>query len=57
MTRPEYKGQGMARYLLKRSINALIAQGYSHLELLVTDGNTPAQTLYTSLGFQEIPAV
>ncbi|MBE0635550.1 GNAT family N-acetyltransferase [Candidatus Bipolaricaulota bacterium] len=57
MTRPEYKGQGMARYLLKRSINALIAQGYSHLELLVTDGNTPAQTLYASLGFQEIPAV
>ena len=57
MTRPEYKGQGMARYLLKRSINALIAQEYSHLELLVTDGNKPAQALYASLGFQKIPAV
>lgn len=57
MTQPEYKGEGMARYLLKRSINALITRGYSHLELLVTDGNAPAQGLYASLGFQEIPIV
>lgn len=54
MTRPEYKGQGMARFLLKRSINALVGQEHSRLELIVTDGNEPAQKLYRSLGFQEI---
>lgn len=56
MTQPEFKGQGMARFLLKRSINALLDTGYSHLTLIVTDGNEPAQNLYSSLGFQEIPA-
>ena len=56
MTRPEHKGHGMARFLLKRSINTLIDQGYLRLTLIVTDGNKPAQNLYSSLGFQEIPA-
>ena len=55
MTRPEYKGQGMAQFLLKRSINALVDRGHSQLELIVTDGNEPAQLLYSSLGFQELP--
>ena len=56
MTRPEHKGQGMARFLLKQSINALIDQGHSQLTLIVTDGNRPAQNLYGSLGFRELPA-
>ncbi len=56
MTRPEFKRQGMARFLLKRSINALIDQGYSQLTLIVTKGNIPAKDLYTSLGFQEFSA-
>jgi len=56
MTHPESKGQGMARFLLKRSINALMNQGYSQLELIVTEGNGPAQNLYVSLGFQALPA-
>lgn len=53
MTRPESKGQGMARFLLKKSINALIEREYEQLTLIVTDGNQPAQRLYASLGFQE----
>jgi GNAT superfamily N-acetyltransferase len=56
MTRPEFKGQGMGRFLLKRSINALVDGGHSQLELIVTDGNKPAQNLYASLGFREIAA-
>lgn len=52
MTQPTSKGQGMARFLLTQSINALVRQKHSRLELLVTDGNEPAQNLYTSLGFQ-----
>lgn len=52
MTRPEHKRQGMARFLLKGSINALMDRGYSQLTLIVTDGNEPAYELYSSLGFQ-----
>jgi len=56
MTRPEHKRQGMARFLLKGSINALIDRGHAQLTLIVTDGNEPAQKLYSSLGFQEMSA-
>ena len=52
MTRPEAKGQGMARFLLKKSINALITRGDTRLTLIVTDGNGPAQHLYEALGFE-----
>lgn len=57
MTRPEHKRHGMARFLLRSSINALIDRGYSQLTLIVTDGNEAAQKLYASLGFQEMPAI
>ena len=56
MTRPEHKRQGMARFLLKGSINALIDRGYRQLTLIATAGNEPAQRLYASLGFQEMTA-
>ncbi|MFC2078377.1 GNAT family N-acetyltransferase [Candidatus Bipolaricaulota bacterium] len=56
MTRPETKGHGMARFLLGKSINALIGAGYEQLTLIVTEGNEPAQKLYASLGFCEIAA-
>ena len=55
MTRPDAQHQGLARYLLQQSINALLDRGHEQLRLVVTDGNTPAQSLYSSLGFREIP--
>jgi GNAT superfamily N-acetyltransferase len=51
MTRPEAKRRGLARSLLERSMNALLATGYSRLTLVVTEGNDPALSLYRSLGF------
>ena len=51
MTRPEYKGCGMGRFVLQTAINRLLEAGYSTLSLIVTDGNTSAQRLYHSLGF------
>ena len=56
MTRPEAQGRGMARELMKASMNALLDRGYERLTLIVTDGNTPAQRLYASLGFRPIPS-
>lgn len=52
MTRPDAQRQGMARFLLQRSIDALLDRGYERLTLIVTEGNAPAQRLYASLGFR-----
>lgn len=55
MTRPEAQGRGMAAFLIRRSINALLADGHTELLLAVTEGNTPAQHLYEKLGFRVVP--
>lgn len=51
MTAPEWKRRGLARAGLVRAMRALAADGESIVRLIVTDGNTPAESLYTSLGF------
>ena len=55
MTRPDARGRGLARTLLKESMNALLERGDDRLTLIVTDGNEPAQAFYQDLGFREIP--
>ena len=52
MTHPKYKNQGHGTYLLKRSINVLLDDGYKELYLVVTNGNRPAQHLFKKMGFQ-----
>jgi GNAT superfamily N-acetyltransferase len=52
MSRPEARRRGMARHLLKVSINALLDRGERFLTLVVTEGNTEAISLYRSLGFR-----
>ena len=52
MTHPDFKNLGMATFLLGKSINALLAQGYENLWLFVTEGNMPAQHLYEKMGFR-----
>ncbi len=51
MTHPDFKSRGMATYLLKSAINALLTFGYKELFLVVTDGNAPAQHVYEKVGF------
>ena len=52
MTRPESKNLGMATFLLKSSINALLTFGHKELVLVVTAGNEPAEHIYKKLGFK-----
>ena len=52
MTHPTSKNQGRGTFLLKKSINTLLDQGYQELTLVVTEGNIPAQRLYQKLGFR-----
>ena len=54
MTRPDAQRQGLARLLLRRSIDALVDRGHKRLTLIVTEGNAPAEHLYASLGFRPI---
>jgi predicted GNAT family acetyltransferase len=51
MTHPRARRQGQSRFLVQTSMNALLAHGYKDLTLMMTQGNTPAQRLYQSLGF------
>ena len=52
MTHPAVKNQGMATFLIKKSINALHAQRYREVYLVVTEGNEAAQHLYKKIGFR-----
>ncbi|MBO8155439.1 MAG: GNAT family N-acetyltransferase [Bacillaceae bacterium] len=54
VTHPRYLNRGYSTFLLKRSINALIANGYQTLFLMVTKGNDSAQHVYQKLGFVEV---
>lgn len=56
MTHPAHANRGLARALIRHTINALLAHGYGELSLVVTEGNAPAQHLYATLGFQVSPA-
>jgi len=53
MTRPEFRRRGMARFLLRHAINALIRRGEKRLTLVVTRANAEALSLYRSVGFDE----
>lgn len=54
MTHPAAQGRGMGRFLIQKSIESLLAQGYHELSLFVTKGNLPAQHLYETLGFENM---
>ncbi len=51
MTAPSHKRRGLAHAGLTRVMSLLAQRGERSLKLMVTKGNTPAETLYTSLGF------
>ncbi|WXG44656.1 MAG: GNAT family N-acetyltransferase [Promethearchaeati archaeon SRVP18_Atabeyarchaeia-1] len=57
MTLPGYKNRGIATFLLREAVNALIDAGYKELRLIVTETNIPARHLYEKLGFVEIHQV
>ena len=52
MTAPGHQRLGLARAGLVRVCNRLAAAGETVLRLMVTQGNTRAEALYESLGFQ-----
>ena len=53
MTHPNYTNRGMATFLLKKSMNALLARKYKGVYLVVTEGN-PARQIYEKIGFRPL---
>jgi ribosomal protein S18 acetylase RimI-like enzyme len=47
---PEFRGRGIARQLVQATLGMMRERGATRVRLGVIDGNTPAQTLYSSLG-------
>ena len=54
MTAPTWKRRGLAKAGLQRAMARLAGAGVPRVDLVVTAGNTPAETLYERLGF--VPA-
>jgi ribosomal protein S18 acetylase RimI-like enzyme len=48
---PEFRRRGIARRLMTEALAMMRSRGATGVRLGVIDGNTPAQTLYRSLGF------
>jgi GNAT superfamily N-acetyltransferase len=51
VTRPEYRGQGIATAVLGTGARWALEQGATRLYLQVEDDNAPARALYTRAGF------
>jgi len=49
---PEFRGQGIGRQLMRRTLDAAFAFGLTRIELTVREENTNAIALYKSLGFE-----
>jgi RimJ/RimL family protein N-acetyltransferase len=49
---PEFRGRGIGRKLMQRTIGAAFAFGLTRIELTVREGNANAIALYKSLGFE-----
>lgn len=48
---PEFRGQGLARAMMKACLRSLLDRRFSELSLTVTEGNRNAVDLYRRLGF------
>jgi len=49
---PEFRGKGIGRRLMQRTIDAAFAFGLTRIELTVREENVDAIALYKSLGFE-----
>jgi GNAT superfamily N-acetyltransferase len=50
MTDPDHKGHRFARAVTDAALESLRAAGYPFVSLYITEGNTPSERLFASLG-------
>lgn len=51
---PKYRGQGLAKKLLKKKLNSFCNSKHQEVFLVVTSGNLPAEMIYKKLGFKSV---
>jgi ribosomal protein S18 acetylase RimI-like enzyme len=49
---PKYRGRGIGRNLIRRSIDAALALGLTRIDLTVRESNVNAIALYKAVGFE-----
>jgi RimJ/RimL family protein N-acetyltransferase len=49
---PAWRGRGLGERLIRQTLEASHAFGFSRVELTVRDDNAPAQALYRTVGFE-----
>ncbi len=54
MTRPPYKSQRLARHLVRLAMASLGDEGYPRIALYITEGNTPSERLFASVGARRV---
>jgi len=56
MTLPSHKKQGLARLVITQAMKRLADDGHERVVLYITDGNTPSENLFRSLGVVHVPS-
>lgn len=54
MTRAEWKGRGLGSALLHQSLHSLVDHGYTEARAVITEGNTPSETIFLRAGFERM---
>lgn len=54
MTHPEWKRKHLAKYLLENTIHDLSQQSWTHIDAVITEGNTASERLFHAAGFRKI---
>ena len=54
MTRSSFKGKGLGKALVHKSLQCIKGAGHQGVVAVVTDGNTPSERLMASLGFRRV---
>ena len=54
MTLPSYKNQGLAQLLTNTALERLAGDGHQTVVLYITEGNTPSEALFRSVGAVQI---
>lgn len=56
MTDPTKKNAGLGRAVTARSLTSLANAGHDRVVLYITEGNTPSERLFASLGAEPVPS-
>lgn len=56
MTLPSHKRRGLARFVITHAMERLADDGHEAVVLYITDGNTPSENLFLSLGAVHVPS-